>query len=565
MIRINFLKTGFLTLVCIGNLSSLSSASDPVKLRAKKLEAYSEVINKDLLFNHLSILASDEMEGRNTGSVGIDKAADYLANEYKKLGLKAVGDQNSYFQVVPFLGTKVQSLTFSLTQKNQPSLSYALPPSLGEANRLFTRLQGGRGEVSGSMIFGGFGATDSIKGVFPFQNLDPAGKWVLIFQDLPKVVNGDTVLSNTVTNQSRLLDLIIRRNAKGVIVVDTESELPFEVYVNAFRKQLETPSNIRFEGRQAPNVLAGGYLRMDPQLAAHLLNVNGVEGLKSMKKEIMFSMKTWKAKELDVNLSMNIVEEQVPVPSKNVVAFLEGSDPVLKNEIVVLSSHYDHVGISNPDASGDYINNGADDDGSGTVGVLAVASAFASAAKDGVRPKRSILFLNVTGEEKGLLGSRYYSDNPLFPVEQHIANINIDMIGRDDPNHIKRGSTNALYIIGANLISSTMDSLLQVANAKTHKMELDRALNDLDDPQQIYRRSDHWNFGRLGIPFVFYFTGIHEDYHRPSDEVEKINFEKMNRISQLVYQNTLEIANTPRKPIVDNQAFIDRTRQTPRN
>jgi hypothetical protein len=374
-----------------------------------------ELITSDLLREHLSILASDEMEGRNTGSVGIEKAAEYLAKEYAKLNLSAPGESGTYYQTVPFMGTKVLSLDFALFDgAGATKRPYTAPGSLGDKNRMFTRMQGGRGLIEGEIIFGGFGATDSVYGVDPFKGKDLSGKWVLIFQDLPKVVDGDTLLGARVSAQSRLLDIIIRREAAGLILMDSEPTLPFEVYVEAFRKQIETPTNIRFADRPAPNTLSGAYLRIHPELAAQLLKVNGLAGLNDLKISISKQMKTWKAQSLGFSLMMNIDEQQVEAPSKNVLAYLEGSDPVLKNEIVVISSHYDHVGISLPDASGDYINNGADDDGSGTVGVLAVATAFSEAAKQGLRPKRSILFLNVTAEEKGLLGSRYYSDNPVF-------------------------------------------------------------------------------------------------------------------------------------------------------
>ena len=546
-----------------------SYATDPGGKAAhakKSLEDFSEIITTDLLRNHLSILASDEMEGRNTGSAGIEKAARYLADEYARLGLVAPGESGSYFQTVPFMGTKILSLDFRLFQGiGDTKKPYQLQGALGDINKMFTRMQGGKGLIDGEIIFGGFGATDSVYGVEPFKGMDLTGKWVLIFQDLPKVVDGDTLLGVRVNAQSRLLDLIIRREATGVILVDSEPTLPFEIYVEAFRKQIETPSNIRFADRPAPNTLAGAYLRIHPELAAELLKVNGLAGLNELKSEIQRSMRTWRAQSLDVSLMMNIDEQQVEVPSKNVLAFLEGEDPVLKNEIVVLSSHYDHVGISLPDVNGDYINNGADDDGSGTIGVLAVATALSEAAKQGLRPKRSVLFLNVTAEEKGLLGSRYYSDNPVFPIENHIANINMDMIGRDATEHQEKGIKDGLFIIGASLISSSLDSLLQVSNQSTHKLYLDMSLNNVRDPQQIYRRSDHWNFGRLGIPFVFYFTGLHEDYHRPSDEADKVNYDKMAKITQLIYRNTVEIANYNKRPMVDNEEFIQATRQAPRN
>ncbi len=567
--KYRLLKIGALFLSLWAGWSAVAMGStDPTdtKKERKSLEQFVDVISSDLLYQHLSILASDEMEGRNTGSVGIDMAADYLAQQYAKLGLVAPGENGTYFQTVPFMGTKVQHLEFSLNKRTDSGVfAYSAPAPLNNSNLLFTRMQGGKGIMAGDIVFAGFGAVDTTYGVDPFGDIQVKGNWVLIFQDLPRVMDGDTLLGARVNNQSRLLDLIVRREAAGVILVDSDPSLPFEIYVEAFRKQIETPSNIRFADRPAPNTLAGAYLRVHPELAAHLLGVDGMAGLNALKAEVQADMRGFKASFMSYSLTMSIDEQQVEVPSRNVLAYLEGSDPALKDEIVVLSSHYDHVGISLPDANGDYINNGADDDGSGTIGVLAIATAFSQAAENGFRPRRSILFLNVTAEEKGLLGSRYYSDNPVFPIENHIANINLDMIGRDATEHEEKGITDGVYIIGASLISSTLDSLLMVSNAKTHNLYFDMSLNNVRDPQQIYRRSDHWNFGRLGIPFIFYFTGIHDDYHRPSDEVDKINFDKYTKITQLIYQNTLEIANSDKRPIVDNQEFIEATRQTPRN
>ncbi|HBD42395.1 MAG TPA: hypothetical protein DC011_01660, partial [Bacteroidetes bacterium] len=284
-----------------------------------------------------------------------------------------------------------------------------------------------------------------------------------------------------------------------------------------------------------------------------------------LREEILADMAGFTPSATGQSMMYMIDREDVEVTSNNVMAFLEGSDPELKDEVVVITSHYDHIGISLPDSTGDRINNGADDDGSGTVAVLSAASAFAKAAEEGVRPRRSILFMHVSGEEKGLLGSRYYSDHPVLPVENHVANINADMIGRSDQAHLSQGVTDYFYLIGGPIISSGLDSLVTVANEKTANLLIDYAYNDLDDPNQFYRRSDHWNFGRLGIPFSFFFTGVHEDYHQPSDEADKINYPKLTAITQVLFGSANELANIDERPVVDNQAFIERTQQMPRN
>jgi Zn-dependent M28 family amino/carboxypeptidase len=256
-----------------------------------------------------------------------------------------------------------------------------------------------------------------------------------------------------------------------------------------------------------------------------------------------------------VMLSSTIENESAEAPSENVAAFIEGSDPALKDEVVVISSHYDHIGID-AGAEGDNINNGADDDGSGTVGVLEMAEAFMKAKQDGHGPRRSILFLNVTGEEKGLLGSQYFTDSdPLLPLDKIVTDLNIDMIGRYDPTHPTQ-SENYVYIIGSNLISQELHDINAKVNELTGtSLELDERFNSKDDPNQFYRRSDHWNFGKHSIPFIFFFTGTHDDYHGVDDEADKIEYDRMARITRLIFATAWQVANQDNPPVVSGEGF----------
>ncbi|HEX9615755.1 MAG TPA: M28 family peptidase, partial [Bacteroidota bacterium] len=226
--------------------------------------------------------------------------------------------------------------------------------------------------------------------------------------------------------------------------------------------------------------------------------------------------------------------------SENVAGLLEGSDPKLKDQFIVLTAHYDHVGVH--PATGD-IYNGADDDASGTSVILELAEAFVT---NTARPKRSVVFMTVAGEEKGLLGSAYYTQHPVFPLDKTIANINIDMVGRTDQKHAKAGSPPYVYVIGSDKISTELDSILNVSNRQTVRLALDYEYNNENDPNQFYRRSDHYNFARKGIPVVFFFTGVHEDYHRPTDTVEKIEFDRMATIGLLVYATAWNASNFSR-------------------
>ncbi len=229
--------------------------------------------------------------------------------------------------------------------------------------------------------------------------------------------------------------------------------------------------------------------------------------------------------------------------SENILAFIEGSEK--PEEIVVVSAHYDHVGTKNG-----VVYNGADDDGSGTVGVMEIAKAFQSAKKAGKGPKRSILFLHVTGEEHGLFGSEYYTDNPVFPLANTVVDLNIDMIGRDDPEN--RGKQ-YVYVIGSEMLSSELKVINEAANRNTNNLELNYKYDDPNDTQRLYYRSDHYNFAKNNVPVAFFFDGIHEDYHKPTDDVEKIDYELLKKRTQLVFATAWEIANRPARIVVDRK------------
>lgn len=228
--------------------------------------------------------------------------------------------------------------------------------------------------------------------------------------------------------------------------------------------------------------------------------------------------------------------------SENIWAFIEGSEK--PNEVVVISAHYDHVGIKNGE-----VYNGADDDGSGTVALLEIAQAFEIAKKEGHGPKRSILFLHVTGEEHGLLGSSYYSEHPLFPLANTVADINIDMIGRHDEFH--NDSSKYVYLIGSDYLSTDLYDICEEVNKKYVNLFLDYKFNDRKDPNRFYYRSDHYNFAKNGIPSVFLFNGVHADYHKASDEVDKIEFDALSKRAQLAFTIAWEIANRENRPVVD--------------
>ena len=245
---------------------------------------------------------------------------------------------------------------------------------------------------------------------------------------------------------------------------------------------------------------------------------------------------------MNTKLLIDVNREKKVISSENVLGYVEGKDK--KDEVIVISAHYDHLGVQGAD-----IYYGADDNGSGTSAVLELAQAFESAKKEGYGPRRSILFMTVAGEEKGLLGSDYYTCNPVFPLEKTIAGLNIDMIGRLDSVHA--GNPDYVYIIGSDKLSSDLHNINEKSNALHTKLTLDYTYNKEDDPNRFYYRSDHYNFAKNNIPVIFYFTGVHEDYHKPSDTVDKIDFQKMEKITKLIFFTAWTLANREDRILVD--------------
>jgi hypothetical protein len=274
-------------------------------------------------------------------------------------------------------------------------------------------------------------------------------------------------------------------------------------------------------------------------------------GEPGQKKAAAFLKNFYVSKNIKSPLGGNDYFQEIPTEhlrsylkdSENVLAYIEGTEK--PDEIVVISAHYDHIGVKNGE-----IYNGADDDGSGNVAIMEIADAFKQASNNGVGPKRSVLFLHVTGEENGLLGSRFYTNFPVFPLEKTIANLNIDMIGRVDDLH--KNNKNYVYLIGSNKLSDDLHNISEAVNHKFVHLELDYTYNDDDDPNRYYYRSDHYNFAKNNIPVIFYFNGIHQDYHKPSDTPDKIDYELLMKRTKLIFYTLWELANREERISLNN-------------
>jgi len=485
----------------------------------------------------LAVLASDEYEGRETGTRGGWKAADYIRDHFKTIGLKGPV-KGDYFQPVDMVRYTLSQI---LTIDGQPAEAlkdfYIMPQTVSAKGFMFN---------TPTILFAGYGLTKD--GYNDFDGQIVAGKVVMVLRAAGPGMTASTPASARVAGAalSTKLKYLSENKATAVLVIDPAVDNLSENLKNYLQTEqlvMKSQENAeRLNAAQAMPVITIGSGTANKILAGTGTN------LEALIKKIADAGKP-ATQEIKIGVSVSANKIEKAVRAENVLGFLEGSDPKLKKEVLVVTAHYDHIGIT-PNAKGDdKINNGADDDGSGTTGVLLIAEAFAKAKKAGKGPKRSILFMTVTGEEKGLLGSEWYSENPVFPLEKTITNLNIDMIGRGDKDH--ESDNNFVYIIGSDMLSSDLDRIGKKANKDYVNIKLDEKYNNRTDPNRFYYRSDHYNFAKHGIPVIFYFNGVHDDYHQPGDEVSKIDFPMLAKRAKLVYFTAWELANGIKRPVVD--------------
>lgn len=520
-------------------------------------------IQPRFLQSHLEVIAHDSLMGRGTATEGLQMAARYLSEFYEELNFTPMGDHGTYFQHFDLTTSKVDSLVYTTYQISGSDTtivnrSVENPDQLG----VYSGILSGYQKLDGPIVFAGFGIDNPHHGI---QHLDSdllENAWVMIYEELPdSLINDPAFPVNDYDLNLRVDNILNQYNANGVLLI---SDFPSDLYndiigVNSIFQQSSGRMSLAYLDQNRPNTSRSGNVKyINPDMVVQLLNLEIESDIFTLKDSI--SQDPGNFRSIPTGYLLDY-EPFYPgtVQTENVVAYLEGSDPKLKDEVVVLLAHYDHLGVETSFDGEKLIYNGADDNGSGTVALMAIADALHEAAIHGYGTRRSILFLHVSAEEIGLLGSRYYSDHPVIPIEQTIAAFNADMIGRSDPENIAAGDTDYIYLIGGEIISSGLDSLVVLANERSVNMRLDRKYNDLTDRNQFYRRSDHWNFGRLGVPFVFFFTGVHEDYHQPTDSADKIDFSKYSRVVQLIYTTTIKTANSDDRPVMDNDMFIDIT------
>ena len=479
---------------------------------------YAESITQAELKDYLYTYASDEFEGRETGQPGQKKAVEYLKAAYQRLGISAAKKDGNYFQEVPLEIGQVP-----IGQVTVNGIAY----ELGESILAFSKAKGDFDNV----IYAGYGIEEAAYS--DYKDLDVAGKAILIKAGEPINEDGSYLLSgsdrksiwsNPSESVGKRLELAANKGASAILYYDEEN---FARFKSRFEYMKNNDSGRMQLADQ--NQAGASNLFIDAKLAEAIVpNI-----ARKATPEAM-----------PVALALNIQSNNKSVASENVAAMIKGSEK--PDEYLIISSHLDHIGIT---ANGE-INNGADDDGSGSVALLEIAEAFKKAADAGQGPKRSIIFLHVTGEEKGLLGSQYYTDiDPIVPLANTVADLNIDMIGRIDPK--RKGDRNYIYLIGSDKLSTDLHELSETVNEKYTKIELDYTYNDENDPNRFYYRSDHYNFAKNNIPIIFYFNGTHDDYHKPGDTPDKINYDLLENRTRLVFYTAWEVANRAERVVVD--------------
>lgn len=505
---------------------------------------YAQSITPQDLERHLRVISHDSLEGRDTGSRGQKKAANYVANFFKSVGLQAIvptsDGQKSYFQ--PYaLYQKSWGEVYLATEHQRYELQHDFYLS-GILNVL--------SEEKVPVVFAGYGI-ESDK-YDDYKNLNVEGKAVVVLEGEPKDKNGKFWLSGddkaskwSSDNMSwqRKASLATAKGAKYVLIV---SDLTGEEFTQQVAKR--GAMNQRFNRLSmkpyTEKVSGNAAFTISRKMALDLLGIKEKKLAKIQKAITQKGQPPAIGTIAEQTVRLKAERKDNIVMTENVMGFLEGTDK--KDEVIVISAHLDHIGIS---ADGQ-INNGADDDGSGTVSILELAEAFSKAKAEGHGPRRSILFMTVTGEEKGLWGSEYYTSNPVIPLANTVCDLNIDMIGRVDAAH--KNDSKYVYVIGSDKLSSELHAIGEGANEKYINYKLDYTFNNPSDPNRFYYRSDHYNFAKNKVPVIFYFTGVHEDYHRPGDDVEKIMFDKQSKIVQLVFHTAWELSNRDERIKVDS-------------
>ncbi len=530
----------FLSIIISGalqlNAQYISSVTTPDISKSKVADdkdlsyKYAKSINAEDLKKHLTILASDEYEGRETGQPGNLKAANYISKHFENILLDELPGASNFLQYVMFTFTSWDDTDMYVNGNRFRHLwDYITFPTKNVDMPVLNAKE---------VLFMGYGIEDAKYS--DYNGKDFKDKTIIINSGEPQKADGTYWISGTTeksawSDMDKKLKLAKAKGVKMVLIIDED----IKKTLGENRNQLLGPS-VELGDKTKVAIPYPNSCYISTTAAKDLFGKDDKKIIEARKK--ITEKGKFKAIKLKTDLVINQRKKQTILKSQNVVGMVTGTTK--PEEVVIVSAHYDHLG-----KKGDNIFHGADDNGSGTSTILELAEAFAIARAEGNKPARSVVFITVTGEEKGLLGSEYYVNNPLLPLENTVADVNVDMVGRVDEKY--KDNPNYIYVIGSDRLSTDLHKINEEVNQKYTQLTLDYTYNSEQDPNRYYYRSDHYNFAAKGIPAIFFFNGVHPDYHQPTDTVDKINFDKMAKIGQLVFHNIWEIANRPDRLKVD--------------
>ncbi len=485
---------------------------------------YAAAITKDVLKQHLTIIAGDDFEGRETGTEGQRKAAAYIESQFKAMGLKSADALSGYQQYYPLYQDSLVSTSLKADGKDaELGKDFVTPLTTNESGKF-------KGK---KIVFIGYGIDDPAYS--DYTNVDVKGKIVVFFLGEPKkdgkyIIGGGARGSEwTFPGISKKLAAAAAKGASGALVINPIMETFAQRYVDNNKK-----TNVYFPRDAAGKTI--NYALISHAFAKMLVgeSFDFAAYLASAKANETFKINGFEKK---LKTGFTVDKYRTTINASNVVGIVEGSDK--KDEYVFVTGHYDHLGKHDGK-----IYYGADDDGSGTCSVIAMAAAFAKAKAAGNGPRRTMVFMTVSGEEKGLWGSEYYSDHPIFPLDKTSVDLNIDMVGRIDTERKTDDTLNYVYVIGHDKLSSDLPIINEGANNKYTQLVLDYKFDDPKDPNRIYFRSDHYNFARKGVPILFFYDGmLKSDYHRPTDTVDKIYWDVYEKRVRMIFHTAWEMAN----------------------
>ena len=524
----------------------------PASVLAQHSKSNAKWITAGQLRDYLTFVASDEMEGRNTPSRGLDTTALFISTLLKRWGAKPAGDDGTFFQRIT-LRRDSPDADKSRLQIGDQALTYGQDYVSS----------GGEGTAAAPLVYVGDGWLVKGSNIDDYKGIDAKGKIVVVNYGngfLPPRGLGRADLTGVQgTDWANARTYAKQKGAVGILFVT-----PASMQADWDRLRLRdaqarwSPEKFRVPGDADLPIVTVGPKTTAALFQGERADAGAIDKAVTDKTPVAaFDLSPGKK----VTLTSGVKIERAM--TQNVVAVFEGSDPALKDEYVAVGAHYDHLGLAVRPVKGDAVYNGADDDGSGTVALIGMAEALSHAKQ---RPKRSTLFVWHCGEEKGLWGSRYFNMLPTVPSDRIITQLNIDMIGRsraaDDtkPADKNLSGPDEVYVIGSKMMSSDLGALSEKVNNGYLKLQFNYRYDDPKDPNRFFFRSDHFNYAQKGIPIIFYFDGVHEDYHGLGDEVQKIDFNKMERVTRTVYETLWAVSNLKKRPVIDKKLPAELTR-----